>query len=640
MNAVAIQMQELTSRCFLLLLLLNLHGVVRAQTRHDAYIHLTTGDSLDATYYVPPQLPPLNGYPGIIFVHGYGFDKNSVSATCSTYALGGYLTLCFSVRGHGNSSGASTIMSTRERIDFQETINWFKALPSLDTSSIGVSGGSQGGLHGLWAAADRLPVKAITADVIVPHWASDMLSNGSIRRTALLLMKSNGVRYDERRDSLWNLVRTDNYDSLLSQFSSGRDIDTTQLNSSTIPLLQLLKWQDHYFAANDGIASFDRYAGPRKIYVGARGHFSDQVESERVYQYDQVTRWLNYFLRGQQNGIVADPMYTYANSALPMDTSGFFQWTRTETSTSPAAGLQLLRCNLNTDSTISFTSHINLRDSLTLYNRYFNPSYNFDTAWVEGFRGPRFDAALPKHTLVFTSPPLDNDVMWIGVPKMHLFVRSNDTKFPLHVHIYELDSAGNRYFINRINCTARNWTPGTEGVIDVDGTPHSHQFKRGNRIRFEITNVDVTNRQLLGSYPFVVPVFADVSATILLDSSHQSYIGLPLIGTPTSVGSAVSRLPMSAELFQNYPNPFNPATNLSFVISARDGSASGGGNSSFVSLKIYDLLGREVVTIVNGILQSGRHTVLWDASKYAAGIYFYRLEAGRSVEVKKMVVVK
>ena len=107
---------------------------------------------------------------------------------------------------------------------------------------------------------------------------------------------------------------------------------------------------------------------------------------------------------------------------------------------------------------------------------------------------------------------------------MHIYVRSDNTKFPVHAQIYELDSAGNKYFVNRIDYTARHWLAGAEGVVDVEGIPHAHKFTQGHRIHIELTNIDVTNRLLLGSYPFVVPIFEQTSVTIAMDATHQSYI--------------------------------------------------------------------------------------------------------------------
>jgi predicted acyl esterase len=611
------------------------------QTRHDVTIPMSDGAQLDATYFVPS--PPSGTYPAIVFVHGFGLDKYTTVASCSTFALSGYVTLTYSVRGHGNSTGGCTIMSTREREDFHEVLEYLRGLQKVDTSLIGVSGGSQGGLHGLWAAADHLSVKAITADVIVPNWASDMLANGCIRRTLLLLLQGSAVHYDAVRDTLWNFVRQDDYDTFKSRFTPERDVDTTQLNSSTIPMLRLNKWQDYYFTAQDGIEAYLRYGGPKKIYLGTRGHFSDQVESERLYQYDQVSRWLGYFLKNQQNGILNESPVTYAYSSLPMDTAGYFLWTRVGESSWPPSGIQPVRFYLNADSSLSYTAPSAQPDSFILNNNYLNPSYTFDTAYIEGFRGSRFDAALPKHTIAFTSSPLPSDISWIGVPKMNLSVRSAFEKFPLQAQIYEVDSLGDKYFINRINYTARHWSPGTQGIVDAEGAPHTHKFMKGNRIRIELTNIDVTNRIVWGEYPFVVPIFAQASATIYSGLLHDSYIELPMTGTPVSVSNDYNQLPSTIQLFQNYPNPFNPTTTILFEISEQ----------SFVTLKIYNVLGQEVGTLVNGMRQAGSYSVRVDVgaippdrrragheSSLTSGVYLYRLQAGIHTEVKKMLLIK
>jgi photosystem II stability/assembly factor-like uncharacterized protein len=83
-------------------------------------------------------------------------------------------------------------------------------------------------------------------------------------------------------------------------------------------------------------------------------------------------------------------------------------------------------------------------------------------------------------------------------------------------------------------------------------------------------------------------------------------------------------------LYQNYPNPFNPLTNFSFIIPAR----------SFVSLKVFDVMGREVATLVNGELSAGNHTQQWNVANNASGVYFYRLHAGAFTETKKLILLR
>jgi photosystem II stability/assembly factor-like uncharacterized protein len=102
-------------------------------------------------------------------------------------------------------------------------------------------------------------------------------------------------------------------------------------------------------------------------------------------------------------------------------------------------------------------------------------------------------------------------------------------------------------------------------------------------------------------------------------------------------------LPISYMLKQNYPNPFNPSTELSFVIGylpARRNHAERDAGGSFVTLKVYDILGREIATLVNERKQAGEYKVTWNAEGVPSGVYFYRIVAGEFIETKKMVVVK
>jgi hypothetical protein len=83
-------------------------------------------------------------------------------------------------------------------------------------------------------------------------------------------------------------------------------------------------------------------------------------------------------------------------------------------------------------------------------------------------------------------------------------------------------------------------------------------------------------------------------------------------------------------LHQNYPNPFNPSTTIQFTIV----------NRQLTIVKVYDVMGREVATLVNEVKEPGTYTVQFSGSGLASGVYFYRLSAGQYVECRKMVVMK
>lgn len=98
----------------------------------------------------------------------------------------------------------------------------------------------------------------------------------------------------------------------------------------------------------------------------------------------------------------------------------------------------------------------------------------------------------------------------------------------------------------------------------------------------------------------------------------------------TSVERLSSVLPMHFSLDQNYPNPFNPTTIIGYQIAV----------NSKVKLIVYDLLGREIVTLVDEEKAVGSYTMTFNAVNFKSGVYFYCLHAGEFVETKRLLIIK
>jgi hypothetical protein len=98
----------------------------------------------------------------------------------------------------------------------------------------------------------------------------------------------------------------------------------------------------------------------------------------------------------------------------------------------------------------------------------------------------------------------------------------------------------------------------------------------------------------------------------------------------TSVERSAADLPSSFALGQNYPNPFNPSTTIKYELP----------KSSMVKLSVYDILGREVATLVNELKQPGTYAVQFDASSVTSGVYFYRMHAGGYTDTRKLLVLR
>lgn len=100
--------------------------------------------------------------------------------------------------------------------------------------------------------------------------------------------------------------------------------------------------------------------------------------------------------------------------------------------------------------------------------------------------------------------------------------------------------------------------------------------------------------------------------------------------TLTGVNSRPAGVAKKFMLYQNYPNPFNPTTVISYQLSA----------ISDVTLKVYDILGREVATLVNQKQSAGKYSVTFNGNALPSGVYFYRLVAGNDMAVKKLLLLK
>jgi hypothetical protein len=105
--------------------------------------------------------------------------------------------------------------------------------------------------------------------------------------------------------------------------------------------------------------------------------------------------------------------------------------------------------------------------------------------------------------------------------------------------------------------------------------------------------------------------------------------GINLLLTTTDVKDKPV-LPKEYNLMQNYSNPFNPSTKIVFELP----------NTGYVELKVFDVMGNEVATLVNGEMIAGRHEITFNAKNLSSGMYFYRITAGNFTKTMKMILMK
>lgn len=135
------------------------------------------------------------------------------------------------------------------------------------------------------------------------------------------------------------------------------------------------------------------------------------------------------------------------------------------------------------------------------------------------------------------------------------------------------------------------------------------------------TNYLISGGELIDQNNFFICGGDFLSPAVILKSTN---------GGNVFVNQTGNEIPASFALYQNYPNPFNPLTKIKYQIA----------NNKLVVLKVYNILGKEVTTLVSEKLSPGTYEVSWDASQYPGGVYFYRLNAGEFSETKKMILIK
>ncbi len=158
-------------------------------------------------------------------------------------------------------------------------------------------------------------------------------------------------------------------------------------------------------------------------------------------------------------------------------------------------------------------------------------------------------------------------------------------------------------------------------TVRVDQVQNGSQWKLIGRYFFSADTtqrVIISNAGTTGSY-----VVADAIRLISYDPA-------------TPVDEKINQVPSQFILNQNYPNPFNPSTTIKFDIP----DAGAGLAISVVTLKVYDILGKEITTLVNEEKSAGSYEVNFNADKLSTGVYFYTLQFGKIVETKSMILIK
>jgi len=606
---------------------------------------LRDGVILDCSRFFPtnrvPGLP--GGYPCVIMCHGYGDSKKVLRAEARAQAKYGYAVYTFSMRGQGFSGGLSNLISTTEADDLIELVRYAKAdtIPFLDTNKMLIMGGSQGGIIPMMALTRGLKVGSICSSVASPTFATSWIENGCIKMTYLwtITYDTSIARYTNEVKAIakWlyqSGTKNDKWDSIAYYTPKNRDFPD-KVHLITTPIYVENTWQDYFFNALGNIQALQFFPANHMTYFGAvAGHGGDTSYTENQWTNQFYDDWFSYFEDGVDNGLFTKrKKYNFAYTTYPRVNN---MWTFIHDSSAvfPPPGFT------NTKFYFAANNHLNpiiinspIKE-VAFNNNVIDKNITMKFAVDNAFTGKAFNSKFKKDSVYFETDPLTSTVKMLGIPKFTLKYRSDANICQYNLQISEVKSTGEVNMVTRINYTDRRYVTNTNKTAIINGIAHGHIFQKGSKIRIVVTNLDThfQDKLFLSTNPFVLPVLVKSHNIIILNSS---FIELPLSVSTTNTISYLAKKNVenkNLNLYQNSPNPFNPSTLIRFSLPE--------GFSGNVSLKIYDITGREIQSLINGTMQQGVYETVWNASEYASGIYFYKLTAGNFTEIKKLILMK
>jgi hypothetical protein len=255
--------------------------------------------------------------------------------------------------------------------------------------------------------------------------------------------------------------------------------------------------------------------------------------------------------------------------------------------------------------------------------------------WFDGTLDVHMATPAANTAYLFTTPVSGQPTVWdINTSPVNppVVIPANGGSFPYNINVHNLTVQSQTGSVwNKVRNSAGVYTQVFGPVTRTlpAGANPARVFNQ--TIAASISSGTLTFISYMGTYPSTV---SDSSFFTITKSAVAD--GGPWISESNGYGNFFDEYatniatPDNYSLSQNYPNPFNPTTAISYQLSA----------ASLVNLSVYDISGRKVAELVNGMRDAGSHSVTFDASKLASGIYLYKLQAGDFTATQKMVLLK
>jgi hypothetical protein len=167
----------------------------------------------------------------------------------------------------------------------------------------------------------------------------------------------------------------------------------------------------------------------------------------------------------------------------------------------------------------------------------------------------------------------------------------------------------------------------------LDPSPSSADLKLQSGEITHLHAINMTNHTVTKTFNYIAPSTPGIDtifATVSSGTPAWNWAPSKRVVVVNLAGTQNNQTAREYCLDQNYPNPFNPTTNISFELP----------KAAHVTVKVFDISGREILTLLDSYLESGSHEISWNAVNFSSGIYFYKLETSEFTSTRKMMLVK
>jgi predicted acyl esterase len=267
---------------------------------------------------------------------------------------------------------------------------------------------------------------------------------------------------------------------------------------------------------------FHAYFGP------VSGHGSDTTYSETIFHSKFIDNWLNLWVFGTNDPEFIQSQFVYASSTNPVS---FHHWDYVHFVSNdwPPQGTAARRFYFNPGMKLTNDYETYKQDTVSILNDVRDKKIRMEDASRSGFTGNDFNNKFIKTYIYFETEPLQNDMKVVGSPQITLFYTSSADICQFNFQIWEVDENGQMNFVSRANLTDRHLYTKSVKENHINGLAFSHIFKKGNRVRIYVTNIDNgPYDEFLRTNPFVLPVLKRAKNIIYMNGEKASYIEFPV----------------------------------------------------------------------------------------------------------------